>query len=184
MLAVRHPPACWTMYELTPRATSRDANVCRRSWNRKSASPAAFTAGCQYRLKFAPRLRPSGVQNTSGETTERRLAALSALGPGPRVTVDLAAFLAAQGGGTRLQVPPDCAGSVPGTQRRRHCFPGRRARGSAFVSGGRWAVRPSTAEAAPPPGTGAPRDPNRHAAPPDTIFTFGAARRGSSSAPK
>jgi hypothetical protein len=39
---------------------------------RKSASPAARTAGCQYRLKFTVRL---GVQNTSGDTTERRLAA-------------------------------------------------------------------------------------------------------------
>jgi hypothetical protein len=27
MLAVRQPPACWTMYELTPRATRRDERI-------------------------------------------------------------------------------------------------------------------------------------------------------------
>src|SRR5262245_3855127 len=69
----RGAPSASLLDDVGADATSRDANVCRRSWNRKSASPAAFTAGCQYRLKFVPRLRPSGVQNTSVETTERRI---------------------------------------------------------------------------------------------------------------
>src|SRR4030095_5843356 len=89
MVIVWWPRASCTSLRVRPRCTSQEANVWRRSWNRRSSMPAAASADCQaLRNEFQFRLpktafglgRPAPGQDGVGVRAERHFAPPAALG--------------------------------------------------------------------------------------------------------